>query len=94
MCVCGSFAYVSRLLFIDWLEVGHNKKALQEADKFLKKHPDVQCARALKALVLLRMGRYPEAEAMIDKLAAEEPSDESTLLVMTFCYKEQEECKY
>lgn len=81
-------------LFIDCLEVGNNKKALQEAEKFLKKYPGVQCARALKALVLLRIGRDSEADAMIENLFEEEPRDESTLLVMTVCYKEQEECEY
>lgn len=80
-------------VFIEWLEVGNNKKALQEVEKFLKKYPDVQCARALKSLVLLRIGRDAEADAIIEKLAHEEPRDESTLLVMTVCYKEQEECE-
>lgn len=80
-------------VFLDWLEVGNNKKALQEADKFLKKHPDVQCARALKALALVRLGRDAEADPLIDKLASESPSDDQTLQVVTYCYKEQEECK-
>lgn len=29
----------------DWLDNGNNKKALQEADKVLKKQPNFQCAK-------------------------------------------------
>lgn len=86
--------FLSQLLFIDCVEVGNNKKALQEAEKFLKKYPGVQCARALKALVLLRIGRDTEADSIIEKLCEEEPRDEPTLQVLTVCYKEQEECKW
>lgn len=73
--------------------MGNNKKALQEADKVLKKYPNIQCARALKGLALLRIGNEDEATAIIEKLAAEHPTDESTLQVMTYCYKDQEERK-
>lgn len=81
------------VIFLECLEVGNNKKALQEAEKFLKKYPGVQCGRALKALVLMRLGRDNEADRMIAQLFEEGPRDESTLLVMTACYKELEECK-
>lgn len=81
------------LFFADSLEVGNNKKALQEADKVLKKNPAIQCARALKALALLRIGRDEDAQLIISQIANEKPFDDPTLQVMSFCYKEQEQCK-
>lgn len=60
----------------------------------LKKTPNVQCARALKALALLRMSREDEAEPMMKVLVSEKPCDVSTLQVMTFYYRETEERKY
>lgn len=80
--------------FADSIEVGNNKKALQEADKVLKKSPGIQCARALKALALLRIGRDEEAQPIVNQIANEKPFDEQTLQVMSFCYKEQEQCEY
>lgn len=77
----------------DHLDVGNNKKALQEADKVLRKYPNIQCARALKALVLLRLQRDDDATAIIEKLAAEHPTDEPTLQVLTYCYKDQDDRK-
>lgn len=79
--------------FSDNLELGNNKKAIQEADKVLKKSPSVQCARALKALALLRIGREDEAEPMMKILLEEKPCDVSTLQVMTFYYRETDERK-
>lgn len=76
----------------DCLESGNNKKALQEADKVLRKSPNILCFKALKALALLRMGRDDEADVLVEQIAAENPADDSTLQVMTFCYKEREEC--
>lgn len=76
----------------DCLESGNNKKALQEAEKVLKKSPNTLCFKALKALALLRMARDEEADQLVAQIAAENPSDDSTLQVMTFCYKEREEC--
>ncbi|GAB0092928.1 Phagocyte signaling-impaired protein [Sergentomyia squamirostris] len=75
----------------DSLEAGNNKKALQEADKVLKKNPSMQCARALKALALLRLGRDEESEAIVKILAEEEICDDPTLQVMTFCYRESDQ---
>lgn len=79
--------------FTDSLEVGNSKKALQEAEKVLRKNPTIQCARALKALALIRIGREDEAQGLIESVAVEKPCDDPTLYVMTFCYKEQEQCK-
>lgn len=52
----------------DWLDNGNNKKALQEADKVLKKQPDFQCCKVLKCLALIRLGREGEAETVLHKV--------------------------
>lgn len=78
---------------LDSFEVGNNKKALHEAEKVLKKTPNLRCAKALKGLALLRLGKTEESNAIIDKIVAEKPADESTLQVLSFIYKEIEECK-
>lgn len=75
----------------DNLELGNNKKAIQEADKVLKKNPTIQCARALKALALLRVGREEEAAKLEKELIVEKPCDVSTLQVLTFYYRETDE---
>ncbi|KAG5344691.1 NAA25 acetyltransferase, partial [Acromyrmex charruanus] len=72
----------------DWLDNGNNKKALQEADKVLKKHPTNQCARVLKALALLRMGKENECQVIMDKVRSEVPCEDSTLQAMSICYRE------
>lgn len=74
----------------DSLEAGNIKKALQETEKVLKKHPHLLCARALKSLTLLRLGRDDESQTILEELEKEKPCDESTLKVMTFCYRETE----
>lgn len=79
--------------FSDWLDNGNNKKALQEAEKVLKKSPTLQAARALKALALYRLGKGSEAHALLDALAEEKPSDDSTLQAMTISYRESQQCK-
>lgn len=38
------------------------------------------------------MGRDEEGDALVEQIAAENPYDDSTLQVMTYCYKEREEC--
>ncbi|KAJ9597152.1 hypothetical protein L9F63_026958, partial [Diploptera punctata] len=72
----------------DWLDNGNNKKALQEADKVLKKQPNFQCAKVLKALALLRLGKEDECIQLLDVVRAEVPCDDSTLQAMTICYRE------
>ncbi|XP_063231904.1 LOW QUALITY PROTEIN: N-alpha-acetyltransferase 25, NatB auxiliary subunit [Bacillus rossius redtenbacheri] len=72
----------------DWLDNGNNKKALQEADKVLKKQPQSQCAKVLKALALLRLGKEDECAALLESVRAESPVNEATLQAMTICYKE------
>ncbi|KAJ4445258.1 N-alpha-acetyltransferase 25, NatB auxiliary subunit [Periplaneta americana] len=72
----------------DWLDNGNNKKALQEAEKVLKKQPNFQCAKVLKALALLRLGKEDECIQVLDVVRAEVPCDDSTLQAMTICYRE------
>lgn len=78
----------------DWLDNGNNKKALQEADKVLKKHPTNQCARVLKALALLRMGKENECQVIMDKVRSEIPCEDSTLQAMSICYREIHQRKF
>ncbi|CAF4802929.1 unnamed protein product [Pieris macdunnoughi] len=75
----------------DWLDNGNNKKALQEAEKVLKKSPTLQAARALKALALLRLGKASESHAVLDALVEEKPSDDTTLQAMTISYRESQQ---
>lgn len=91
--MCNFFLIIRLLYFLDWLDTGHNKKALQEADKVLRKTPTLQCARALKALALLRLGKDADSLTILDALAVEKPCDESTLQAMTICYRELQQCK-
>lgn len=80
-------------LFSDHIDLGNNKKALQEVEKVLKKTPKLQNGRALKALSLIRLGREKESQVIIDELENENVADEATLQVMTYFYKETEQCK-
>ena len=57
----------------DWLDTGNNKKALQEADKVLKKQPEFQCCKVLKCLALIRLGKEEEAETILNKVRAFSP---------------------
>ncbi|CAH2229462.1 jg20847 [Pararge aegeria aegeria] len=75
----------------DWLDNGNNKKALQEAEKVLKKSPSLQAARALKALAMFRLGKGLEAHAVLQALADEKPSDDTTLQAMTILYRESQQ---
>lgn len=66
----------------DCLDNGNNKKAIQEAEKALKKHKDFQCAKVLKALALLRLGRHDESSVILDEIHSQHPTDEATLQVI------------
>ena len=55
----------------DWLDNGNNKKALQEADKVLKKQPNFQCCKVLKCLALIRLGKELDAEIILNKVKVE-----------------------
>jgi len=72
----------------DWLDNGNNKKALQEAEKVLKKQPEFQCCRVLKCLALIRLGKEGEAEVILNKVLSESPVDEGALQAMTIAWRE------
>lgn len=87
------FSIYTYILITEWLDSGNNKKALQECDKVLKKTPNLLCAKALKALSVLRMGRESECTNILDALVAENPADDATLQAMTLCYRELQQRK-
>ncbi|CAH8532732.1 unnamed protein product [Schistosoma intercalatum] len=70
---------------VEPFESGNYKKALQEANKILKKTPNCTSAKALKALTLHRSGKITEANLLADELIKSYPTDESTLNVI-MCY--------
>lgn len=72
--------------------MGNPKKALQEAEKVLKKNPKLQCAQALKALSFLRLGKEDECQNVLSTLEDTIEHDVATLQVMTFVYKETDQC--
>lgn len=61
---------------------------MQEAEKVLKKQKDLQCARVLKALALIRLGRQEESLTILKEVHDEAPTDDATLQAMTICYRE------
>ncbi|XP_068227044.1 N-alpha-acetyltransferase 25, NatB auxiliary subunit [Palaemon carinicauda] len=72
----------------EWLDTGNNKKAVQEADKVLRKQANLHCARVLKGLALLRLNRREECENLISTVIQEGPTDEATLQALTICFRE------
>lgn len=72
----------------DLLENGNNRKAINEADKVLKKQPNLLCAKALKALALLRTGKEAESTEILESIRKEKPSDDATLQGMNMCYSD------
>lgn len=81
-------------IFADAIDIGNNKKALQEVEKVLKKTPNLKTAIALKSLALIRLGREKESQTLIEELEKSEPDDDSTLQVMTYCYRELDHRKF
>ncbi|XP_043224316.1 N-alpha-acetyltransferase 25, NatB auxiliary subunit-like [Amphibalanus amphitrite] len=75
----------------DSLDCGNSKKALQEADRLLKKQPNFACAKVLRALALLRLERHDESRKIVEAVVAELPTDENSLQALTICYKELHE---
>lgn len=60
----------------------------------MKKHPGNQCARVLKALALLRLGKEDECQTIIEQVREEnKPLEESTLQAMSICYRETQQRK-
>ncbi|KZO97767.1 hypothetical protein CALVIDRAFT_60044 [Calocera viscosa TUFC12733] len=64
------------------LETNSLKSALQHCNKLLKKRPNWDVVKALKALALQRGLKTDEASALCDEILKNKPSDESTLLAL------------
>ncbi|KAK6743919.1 hypothetical protein RB195_010921 [Necator americanus] len=73
----------------DAIDAGNAKKAVQEADKVLKKHPVTVCAKVLKALALIRSDKLAEGFEIINSLDVPGAQfDEGTLQAFVHCFKE------
>ncbi|XP_063065865.1 N-alpha-acetyltransferase 25, NatB auxiliary subunit [Engraulis encrasicolus] len=72
----------------DYLDNGQNKLAIQQADKLLKKHKDLHCAKVLKAIGLQRTGRQEEAFSLAQEVTVLEPTDDNSLQALTILYRE------
>ncbi|KAK2823304.1 hypothetical protein Q7C36_019904 [Tachysurus vachellii] len=72
----------------DYLDNGNNKMAIQQADKLLKKHRDLHCAKVLKAIGLQRTGKQDEAFTLAQEVASLEPTDDNSLQALTILYRE------
>ncbi|KAJ8415483.1 hypothetical protein AAFF_G00424630, partial [Aldrovandia affinis] len=72
----------------DYLDNGNNKMAVQQADKLLKKHKDLHCAKVLKAIGLQRTGKQDEAFTLAQEVAILEPTDDNSLQALTILYRE------
>ncbi|XP_052463548.1 N-alpha-acetyltransferase 25, NatB auxiliary subunit isoform X2 [Carassius gibelio] len=62
--------------------------AIQQADKLLKKHKDLHCAKVLKAIGLQRTGKQDEAFTLAQEVAVLEPTDDNSLQALTILYRE------
>ncbi|KAM6986432.1 N-alpha-acetyltransferase 25, NatB auxiliary subunit [Aplochiton taeniatus] len=72
----------------DYLDNGNNKMAIQQADKLLKKHKDLYCAKVLKAIGLQRTGKQDEAFSLAQEVSTLEPTDDNSLQALTILYRE------
>ncbi|XP_038129023.1 N-alpha-acetyltransferase 25, NatB auxiliary subunit [Cyprinodon tularosa] len=72
----------------DYLDNGNNKMAIQQADRLLKKHKDLHCAKVLKAIGLQRTGKQDEAFALAQEVTVLEPTDDNSLQALTILYRE------
>lgn len=70
------------------MEAGDNKKALHEADKLLKKQNNLEVAKVLKALSLLRLGQKSECERLVSEVHNQSPTESCALRAMRACYTE------
>uniref|UniRef100_A0A3P8XD33 N-alpha-acetyltransferase 25, NatB auxiliary subunit n=1 Tax=Esox lucius TaxID=8010 RepID=A0A3P8XD33_ESOLU len=62
--------------------------AIQQADKLLKKHKDLHCAKVLKAIGMQRTGKQDEAFNLAQEVATLEPTDDNSLQALTILYRE------
>ena len=75
------------------MDNGNNKKALQEADKVLKKQPNFDCCKALKSLALIRLSREDDANPILDSILEQGTTDEGALQAMNIAYRELHQSK-
>ena len=66
----------------DALDSNSNKSAVQACNKILKKHPDLELVKALKALAFVRMNKIEESLPLCDEVLAAKPADLDTLNAM------------
>lgn len=72
----------------DCLNIGCNKKAVQEVDRLQKNVRDLPVFKALKSLALIRMYKRRQAFDILNEINPQDDLDEVTLQTMTSCYKE------
>lgn len=73
----------------DCLNIGCNKKAVQEVDRLPKNVRDQPVFKSLKALALIRMFKRRQAFDILDDInLAKDKLDDVTIQTMTSCYKE------
>lgn len=75
----------------DCLNIGSNKKAVQEVDRLPKNVRDLTVFRALKSLALIRLYKRQQAFDILSEINPDDDLDEVTLTTMTSCYKESVE---
>ncbi|KAL5489723.1 MDM20 [Sanghuangporus weigelae] len=66
----------------DAVDSGSNKLAVQQCNKVLKKYPNLDVVKALKALAIVRMNKIDECLPICDEVLASKPADLDTLNVM------------
>ncbi|KAF5373874.1 hypothetical protein D9758_000631 [Tetrapyrgos nigripes] len=66
----------------DALDTGSNKSAIVACNKLLKKHPNSNLLKALKALALVRTQKVEESLVLCDEVLGSKPTDDSTLNAM------------
>ncbi|OCH92237.1 hypothetical protein OBBRIDRAFT_465052 [Obba rivulosa] len=64
------------------LDTGSNKSALLACNKLLKKYPQINLIKALKALALVRSQKVEESLVLCDEVLAAKPTDDPTLSAM------------
>lgn len=72
----------------DCLNIGCNKKAVQEVDRLPKNVRDLTVFKALKSLALIRLYKRRQAFDILNEINPEDDLNEVTLQTMTSCYKE------
>lgn len=72
----------------DCLNIGCNKKAVQEVDRLPKNFRDMTVFKALKSLALIRLYKRRQAFEILQEIDPHDDLDEATLQTMTSCYKE------